>query len=57
MKGKQKVPASIPHKNFNTYNTASTDLRKKAIKKYECRSLRNEIDVAKAWKIFSACKF
>ena len=35
MKGKQKVPTSIPQKNFYTYNTAPTDLRKKAVKKFE----------------------
>ena len=35
IKDKQKVPASIPHKNFHNYNTASTDLRKKAVKKFE----------------------
>ena len=45
MKGKQKVPTSIPQKNVNTYNTAPTDLRKKAVKKFEGQSLRNEIDV------------
>ena len=28
-----------------TYNTASADLRKKAVKKFEWQSLRNEIDV------------
>ena len=49
MKGKQKVPASIPHKNFHTYNTASTDLRKKAVKKFEWWALRNEIDVTNVW--------
>ena len=49
MKGKQKVPTSIPQKNFNTYNTAPTDLRKKAVKKFEWQSLRNEIDVTNVW--------
>jgi hypothetical protein len=45
MKGKQKVPTSIQIKNVLTYNSASADLRKKAVKKFEWWALRNEIDV------------
>ena len=32
-------------KKVLTYHTAPTDLRKKAVKKFEWQSLRNEIDV------------
>ena len=34
----------------------TTDLRKKALRKFECLSLRNEIDVTKVWKSFSVGK-
>ncbi len=49
MKGIQKVPISIPYKNFNPHHTAPTDLRKKAVKKFEWWALRNEIDVTNVW--------
>ena len=49
MKGKQKVPILILHRNLHTYNAASADLRKKAVKKFEWWALINEIDVTNVW--------
>ena len=34
----------------------TTDLRKKALRKFECMSLRNEINVTNVWKSFSVGK-
>ena len=34
----------------------TTDLRKKALRKFECLSLRNEINVTNGWKSFSVGK-
>ena len=45
MKGKQKYLHQSYIENFHTYNTASADLRKKAVKKFEWWALRNEINV------------
>ena len=45
MKGKQKYLHQSQIENLHNYNTAPTDLRKKAVKKFEWQGLRNEIDV------------
>ena len=34
----------------------TTDLRKKALRKFECLSLTNEINVTNVWKSFSVGK-
>ena len=39
----------IQIKKVLTYHTAPVDLRKKAVKKFEWWSLRNEIDVTNVW--------